>query len=250
MKVLVAVKRVVDHNIKVHAKADGSGIDINHLKMSMNPFDEVAVEEALRQKESGKVQEVISVSCGVKLCEETLRTSMAMGADRALHVVTDMLLQPLSVAKLLAAVVKREQPQLVLLGKQAIDDDANQVGQMLAALLGWGQATFASKVDLNSHEVVVQREIDGGHEILKLPLPCVVTVDLRLNEPRYIKLPNIITAKKKPLDTLTPELLGIDLAPHFHVHKIEETAPYKQCIIVDNVKALVSILKTKTKVLS
>ena len=249
MKVLVAVKRVVDHNIKVHAKIDGSGVDINHLKMSMNPFDEVAVEEALRQKEAGKVQEVVSVSCGVKLCEEILRTSMAMGADRALHVATDRPLQPLSVAKLLAAVVKREQPQLVLLGKQAIDDDANQVGQMLSALLGWGQATFASKVDLNHHEVVVQREIDGGHEILKLPLPCVVTTDLRLNEPRYIKLPNIIAAKKKPLDTLTPESLGVDLAPHFHVRKVEEPVQNKQCIIVNNVTALVAILKTKTKVL-
>ncbi|MFM2263644.1 MAG: hypothetical protein RI959_2320, partial [Pseudomonadota bacterium] len=204
MKILVPVKRVVDYNVKVRVKADGSGVDIANVKMSMNPFDEIAVEEAVRLKEKGAAAEVIAVSCGVAQCQETLRTAMAIGADRAIHVETDIELQPLAVAKLLAALVAKEQPGLVILGKQAIDDDANQTGQMLAALCDLPQATFASKVEVSGASVQVTREIDGGLETLSLNLPAIVTTDLRLNEPRYVTLPNIMKAKKKPLENLKP----------------------------------------------
>lgn len=249
MKVLVAVKRVVDHNIQVRVKPDGKGVDTAHVKMSMNPFDEVAIEEAVRQKEKGKISTVISVSCGVKSCEETLRTSMAMGADRALHVETDIVLQPLAVAKLLAAVAKHESPQLILLGKQAIDDDANQVGQMLAAFLGWGQATFVSNIELTDDEVTVQREIDGGTETLKLVLPCVITTDLRLNDPRYVKLPDIMNAKKKPLEKLSPLSLGVDVTPRLQQLKVEDPPLRKAGQLIDSAVELVTLLKQNTKVL-
>ncbi|MFZ8940079.1 MAG: electron transfer flavoprotein subunit beta/FixA family protein, partial [Burkholderiaceae bacterium] len=213
MKVLVAVKRVVDYNVKVRVKTDGSGVDIANVKMSMNPFDEIAVEEAVRLKEKGIATEVIAVSCGVQACQETLRTAMAIGADRAVLVQTDTELQPLAVAKLLQAVVQREQVELVIMGKQAIDDDSNQTGQMLAALCDWPQATFAGAVSVADGEVEVKREVDTGEEVVALKLPAVVTTDLRLNEPRYVTLPNIMKAKKKTLDTLTPEALGVDVQP-------------------------------------
>ncbi|MGA0712846.1 MAG: electron transfer flavoprotein subunit beta/FixA family protein, partial [Burkholderiaceae bacterium] len=213
MKVLVAVKRVVDYNVKVRVKTDGSGVDIANVKMSMNPFDEIAVEEAVRLKEKGVATEVIAVSCGVQACQETLRTAMAIGADRAVLVQTDTELQPLAVAKLLQAVVQREQVELVIMGKQAIDDDSNQTGQMLAALCDWPQATFAGAVSVADGEVEVKREVDTGEEVVALKLPAVVTTDLRLNEPRYVTLPNIMKAKKKTLDTLTPEALGVDVQP-------------------------------------
>jgi electron transfer flavoprotein beta subunit len=249
MKVLVAVKRVVDFNVKVRAKADGSDVDIANVKMSMNPFDEIAVEEAVRLKEAGKVSEIVVVSMGVKACEETLRTALAMGADRALHVETDAPLEPLAVAKLLKAVAQKEAPQLLILGKQAIDDDANQVGQMAAALLGWGQGTFASKVELSSETVQVTREVDGGLETVTLNLPALVTTDLRLNEPRYVKLPNIMAAKKKPLDKLTPAELGVDIAPRLTVLKVAEPAKRQGGIKVANAAELVAKLKTEAKVL-
>ena len=249
MKVLVAVKRVVDYNVKVRVKADGSGVDIANVKMSMNPFDEIAVEEAVRLKEAGKVSEVVAVSLGVKQCEETLRTALAMGADRAIHVETDAELQPLAVAKLLKAVAEKEQPQLMILGKQAIDDDANQTGQMVAALLGWGQGTFASKVDLAAETVDVTREVDGGLETVKLRLPAVVTTDLRLNEPRYVKLPNIMAAKKKPLDKLTVDELGVDVTPRLKTLKVAEPAKRSAGIKVANAAELVAKLKNEAKVL-
>ncbi|BAK78254.1 electron transfer flavoprotein, beta subunit [Pseudogulbenkiania sp. NH8B] len=249
MKVLVAVKRVVDYNVKVRVKADGSDVDIANVKMSMNPFDEIAVEEAVRLKEAGKVSEVVAVSLGVKQCEETLRTALAMGADRAIHVETDTELQPLAVAKLLKAVAEKEQPQLMILGKQAIDDDANQTGQMVAALLGWGQGTFASKVDLAAETVDVTREVDGGLETVKLRLPAVVTTDLRLNEPRYVKLPNIMAAKKKPLDKLTVEALGVDVTPRLKTLKVAEPAKRSAGIKVANAAELVAKLKNEAKVL-
>ncbi|EEG09662.1 electron transfer flavoprotein subunit beta/FixA family protein [Pseudogulbenkiania ferrooxidans] len=249
MKVLVAVKRVVDYNVKVRVKADGTGVDIANVKMSMNPFDEIAVEEAVRLKEAGKVSEVVAVSLGVKQCEETLRTALAMGADRAIHVETDAELQPLAVAKLLKAVAEKEQPQLMILGKQAIDDDANQTGQMVAALLGWGQGTFASKVDLAAETVDVTREVDGGLETVKLRLPAVVTTDLRLNEPRYVKLPNIMAAKKKPLDKLTVEALGVDVTPRLKTLKVAEPAKRSAGIKVANAAELVAKLKNEAKVL-
>src|SRR6266568_4249316 len=211
MKVLVPVKRVVDFNVKVRVKADGSGVETANVKMSMNPFDEIAVEEALRLKEAGTATEVVAVSCGVQACQETLRTALALGADRAILVETDVELQPLAVAKLLRAIAQKENPQLVILGKQAIDDDSNQVGQMLAALLGWPQATFASKVEIADGAATVTREIDGGLETLRMKLPAVITTDLRLNEPRYATLPNIMKAKKKPLETLNPDTLGVDV---------------------------------------
>ena len=219
MKALVAVKRVVDYNVKVRVKADGSDVDIGNVKMSMNPFDEIAVEEAVRLKEAGKISEIVAVSLGEKKCEDTLRTALAMGADRAVHVETDAVLEPLTVAKLLKAVAEKEQPQLLLLGKQAIDDDANQTAQMLAALLNAPQAMFASKVALAGDEVVVQREIDGGIEEVALKLPAVISTDLRLNEPRFVKLPNIMAAKKKPLEKLTPADLGVDTALRIEVLK-------------------------------
>jgi electron transfer flavoprotein beta subunit len=249
MKALVAVKRVADYNVKVRVKADGSGVDIANVKMSMNPFDEIAVEEAVRLKEAGKISEIVAVSLGVKQCEETLRTALAMGADRAILVETEVELQPLAVAKLLKSVVDREQPQLVILGKQAIDDDANQTGQMLSALLGWGQGTFASKVLVGSESVTVTREIDGGMETLELRLPAIVTTDLRLNEPRYVKLPNIMAAKKKPLDKLTPAELGVDPAPRLKTLKVAEPGSRAAGVKVANAAELVAKLKNEAKVL-
>jgi electron transfer flavoprotein beta subunit len=249
MKVLVAVKRVVDYNVKVRAKADGSGVDLANVKMSMNPFDEIAVEEAVRLKEAGKVSEIVVVSLGVKQCEETLRTALAMGADRAVLVETDAELQPLAVAKLLKAVALREVPGLVILGKQAIDDDANQTGQMLSALLSWGQGTFASKVDLGAETVKVTREVDGGLETVELQLPAIVTADLRLNEPRYVKLPNIMAAKKKPLDKLTPQELDVDVTPRLKTLKVSEPGRRSAGIKVANAAELVAKLKNEAKVL-
>ena len=248
MKVLVPVKRVVDYNVKVRVKSDGSGVDIANVKMSMNPFDEIAVEEAVRLKEKGVVTEVVAVSCGVAQCQETLRTAMAIGADRAILVETDAELQPLAVAKLLNALVQREQPGLVILGKQAIDDDANQTGQMLAALAKWPQATFASKVELADGAATVTREVDGGLETLRLALPAVVTTDLRLNEPRYVTLPNIMKAKKKPLDTLTPDALGVDVTPRLKTLKVSEPPKRSAGVKVADVAALVDKLKNEAKV--
>jgi electron transfer flavoprotein beta subunit len=249
MKALVAVKRVVDYNVKVRVKSDGSGVDIANVKMSMNPFDEIAVEEAVRLKEKGVVSEVIAVSCGVAQCQETLRTAMAIGADRAILVESADELQPLAVAKLLAALVAKEQPGLVILGKQAIDDDANQVGQMLAALADLPQATFASKVEIADGQASVTREIDGGLETLALSLPAVVTTDLRLNEPRYVTLPNIMKAKKKPLDTVTPAALGVDVASRLKTLKVAEPAGRKAGIKVPDVATLVDKLKNEAKVI-
>lgn len=249
MKVLVAVKRVVDYNVKVRVKADGSDVDIANVKMSMNPFDEIAVEEAVRLKEAGKVSEIVVVSLGVAQCQETLRTALAMGADRAILVETNAQLQPLAVAKLLRAVVDKEQPQLIILGKQAIDDDANQTGQMLAALARLPQGTFASKVDLSAETVAVTREIDGGLETVNLKLPAVVTTDLRLNEPRYVKLPNIMAAKKKPLDTLTPEALGVDVTPRLATLKVSDPPARQAGKKVGSVAELVEKLRNEAKVL-
>ncbi|MCK6437589.1 electron transfer flavoprotein subunit beta/FixA family protein [Rivihabitans pingtungensis] len=249
MKVLVAVKRVVDYNVKVRVKADGSDVDVANVKMSMNPFDEIAVEEAVRLKEAGKATEIVAVSMGVKQCEETLRTALAMGADRAIHVETDAELQPLAVAKLLKQVVAKEAPQLVILGKQAIDDDANQTGQMTAALLGWAQGTFASKVELGDGSVNVTREVDGGLETVKLSLPAVLTTDLRLNEPRYVKLPNIMAAKKKPLDKTSPADLGVDVTPRLKTLKVAEPAKRSAGVKVANAAELVAKLKNEAKVL-
>jgi len=249
MKILVAVKRVVDFNVKDRVKGDGSGVDLANVKMSMNPFDEIAVEEAVRLKESGAAVEVVAASCGVLQCQETLRTAMAIGADRAILVETDAELQPLAVAKLLKALVEREQPQLVILGKQAIDDDCNQTGQMLAALLEWPQATFASKVELAEGAASVTREVDGGLETLRLQLPAVVTTDLRLNEPRYVTLPNIMKAKKKPLETVKPEALGVDVAPRIKTLKVVEPAKRGAGVMVPDVAALVAKLKNEAKVI-
>ena len=249
MKVLVPVKRVVDYNVKVRVKSDGTGVDIANVKMSMNPFDEIAVEEATRLKEKGVVTEVIAVSCGVAQCQETLRTAMAIGADRAILVETTEELQPLAVAKLLKALVEKEQPQLVILGKQAIDDDCNQTGQMLAALLGWPQATFASKVDVADGKAVVMREVDGGMETLSLSLPAIVTTDLRLNEPRYVTLPNIMKAKKKQLDRFLPEDLGVDVKPRLKTLKVSEPPKRSAGIKVPDVAALVDKLKNEAKVI-
>jgi len=251
MKVLVAVKRVVDYNVKVRVKSDGSGVDIANVKMSMNPFDEIAVEEAVRLKEKGVVTEVIAVSCGVTQCQETLRTAMAIGADRAILVETpaDLELQPLAVAKLLKALVDKEQPGLVILGKQAIDDDCNQTGQMLAALADLPQATFASKVELTADSITVTREVDGGLETLKLSLPAVVTTDLRLNEPRYVTLPNIMKAKKKTLEVFKPEALGVDVAPRIKTLKVSEPPKRSAGIKVPDVASLVDKLKNQAKVI-
>ncbi|MEO6984100.1 MAG: electron transfer flavoprotein subunit beta/FixA family protein [Paralcaligenes sp.] len=249
MKVLVPVKRVVDFNVKVRVKSDQSGVDIANVKMSMNPFDEIALEEAIRLKEKGLATEVIAVSCGVAQCQETLRTAMAIGADRAVLVQTDVALQPLAVAKLLRALVDKEQPRLVILGKQAIDDDANQTGQMLAALLNWPQATFASKVELAGDTVAVTREVDGGLETLSLKLPAIVTTDLRLNEPRYVTLPNIMKAKKKTLDTITPEALGVDVTPRLKTLKVSEPPARSAGITVPDVATLVEKLKNEAKVI-
>jgi electron transfer flavoprotein beta subunit len=247
MKVLVAVKRVVDANVKVRVKADGTGVDLASVKMSINPFDEIAVEEAVRLKEKGVASEVIAVSCGVQACQETLRTAMAIGADRGILVETDAELQPLAVAKLLKALVEREEPQLVILGKQAIDDDCNQTGQMLAALLHMPQATFASKLEIAGQCVDVTREIDGGLETVRVALPAIVTTDLRLNEPRYATLPNIMKAKKKPLDTVTPAALGVDVAPRLTTLKTAEPAARQAGIKVPDVATLVAKLKNEAK---
>jgi electron transfer flavoprotein beta subunit len=249
MKVLVPVKRVVDYNVKVRVKSDGSGVDIANVKMSMNPFDEIAVEEAVRLKEKGVVTEVIAVSCGVTQCQETLRTAMAIGADRAILVETDGELQPLAVAKLLKALADKEQPQMVILGKQAIDGDNNQTGQMFAALAGWGQGTFASKVVVDGGQVLVTREVDGGLETLSLSLPAVVTTDLRLNEPRYVTLPNIMKAKKKPLEVLKPADLGVDVTPRIKTLKVSEPPKRGAGIKVPDVATLVDKLKNEAKVI-
>jgi electron transfer flavoprotein beta subunit len=249
MKVLVPVKRVVDYNVKVRVKSDGSGVDIANVKMSMNPFDEIALEEAMRLKEAGKVTEVVAVSVGVTQCQETLRTGMAIGADRGILVETPVETEPLAVAKVLKALADKEQPQLIILGKQAIDDDSNQTGQMLAALLGWPQATFASKVVLEEGKVTVTREVDGGLETLSLTLPAIVTTDLRLNEPRYVTLPNIMKAKKKPLEVVKPEDLGVDVTPRLKTLKVVEPAKRSAGIKVPDVATLVAKLRTEAKVI-
>ena len=250
MKILVAVKRVVDYNVKVRIKADGSGVEMANVKMSMNPFDEIAVEEAVRLKEAGLATEVVVFSAGVAQCQETLRTAMAIGADRALLIETDVELQPLAVAKLIAAIVAREQPQLVILGKQAIDDDANQTGQMLAALLDWPQAAFASKLDIADGGATVKREVDGGLETRKVNLPAVVTADLRLNEPRYATLPNIMKAKKKPMDTTNPATLGVDITPRLTTLKVVEPPRRKGGGKVADVQELVAKLRNEAKVIN
>ena len=249
MKVLVPVKRVVDYNVKVRVKSDGTGVDTANVKMSMNPFDEIALEEAMRLKEAGKVTEVVAISCGVTQCQETLRTAMAIGADRGILVETTTELEPLAVAKLVKALAEKEQPQLIILGKQAIDDDSNQTGQMLAALTGLPQATFASKVEVADGAVSVTREVDGGLETLKLKLPAVITTDLRLNEPRYVTLPNIMKAKKKQLDTVKPEELGVDVAPRLKTLKVAEPAKRGAGVKVPDVATLVSKLKNEAKVI-
>ncbi len=249
MKVLVPVKRVVDYNVKVRVKSDGTGVDIANVKMSMNPFDEIAVEEAMRLKEAGKATEVIAVSCGVTQCQETLRTAMAIGADRGILVETDAELQPLAVAKLLKALADKEQPQLIILGKQAIDDDCNQTGQMLAALLDWPQATFASKVVVDGGKVSVTREVDGGLETVSLTLPAIVTTDLRLNEPRYVTLPNIMKAKKKTMDVVKPADLGVDVAPRLKTLKVVEPPKRTAGIKVPDAATLVAKLRTEAKVI-
>jgi electron transfer flavoprotein beta subunit len=250
MKLLVAVKRVIDFNVKVRVKSDGTGVETANVKMSMNPFDEIAVEEAVRLKEKGIATEIIAVSCGPTAAQETLRTALALGADRAILVETTEELQPLAVAKLLRAIVEKEQPKLVILGKQAIDDDSNQTGQMLAALLDWPQATFASKLDLAGDAATVKREIDGGLETVALPLPAVVTTDLRLNEPRYATLPNIMKAKKKPLENVTPAVLGVDVTPRLKTLKVVEPPKRKGGGRVADVKELVTKLRNEAKVLS
>jgi electron transfer flavoprotein beta subunit len=249
MKILVSIKRVVDYNVKVRVKSDGSGVDIANVKMSMNPFDEIAVEEAVRLKEAGKATEIIAVSCGVAQCQETLRTALAIGADRAILVETDAELQPLAVAKILKALVDREKPQLVLLGKQAIDDDANQTAQMLAALAGLPQATFASKMTVDGAAAQITREVDGGLETISVKLPAVVSVDLRMNEPRYVTLPNIMKAKKKPLENVKPADLGVDPAPRIKTLKVAEPPSRKAGIKVPDVAALVAKLKSEAKVI-
>ncbi|MFM9887897.1 MAG: electron transfer flavoprotein subunit beta/FixA family protein [Burkholderiales bacterium] len=249
MKVLIPIKRVVDYNVKVRVKADGTGVETANVKMSMNPFDEIAVEEAVRLKEAGVATEIIAVSCGITACQETLRTALAIGVDRAILVETDVELQPLAVAKLLKAVVARENPTIVILGKQAIDDDCNQTGQMLAALLGWSQATFASKVKVNGDRADVTREVDGGLETISVKLPVVVTTDLRLNEPRYVTLPNIMKAKKKQLDVYKPDALGVDVTPRLKTLRVDEPPKRKAGVKVPDVKALVAKLRNEAKVI-
>jgi electron transfer flavoprotein beta subunit len=249
MKALVSVKRVVDYNVKVRVKSDGSGVETANVKMSMNPFDEIAVEEAMRLKETGVVQEVVAVSCGVAACQETLRTALAIGADRAILVESAEELQPLAVAKLLKAVCDKEKPEIVIMGKQAIDDDSNQTGQMLAALMGWPQATFASKVTIADGKAEVTREVDGGLETISIKLPAVITTDLRLNEPRYVTLPNIMKAKKKPLENLKPEALGVDVAPRLATLKVTDPPKRKAGIKVPDAAALVDKLRNEAKVI-
>ncbi len=250
MKIIVPVKRVVDYNVKVRVKADGSGVETQGVKMSMNPFDEIGIEEAVRLKERGIATEVIAVSLGIAACAETIRTALAMGADRGILVETDVDLQPLAVAKLLRALVMREQPRLVILGKQAIDDDMNATGQMLAALLGWPQGTFASKLTVDGDTLMVTREVDGGLETLALDLPAIVTTDLRLNEPRYASLPNIMKARKKPIETLKPADLGVDPAPRLTVLRVVEPARRQAGARVASVAELVAKLRTEAKVIS
>jgi len=249
MKVLVAVKRVIDANVKVRVKADGTGVETANVKMAMNPFCEIAVEEAIRLKEAGKATEIVAVSCGPQSSQETIRTALAMGADRGIHVLTDVELQPLAVAKLLKAVIAKEQPGLVILGKQAIDDDCNQTGQMLAGLLGWPQATFASKLAVEDGGFTVTREVDAGLEVVKLKAPALITTDLRLNEPRYASLPNIMRAKKKPIEALTPEALGVDVAPRVKTLKVVEPAKRKSGVKVKSVSELVDKLRNEAKVI-
>lgn len=249
MKILVPVKRVIDYNVKVRVKSDQSGVELANVKMSMNPFDEIAVEEAIRLKEAGNAEEIIAISIGPDKAQETLRTALAMGADRAILVKTDDEVEPLAVAKILKAVVEEEKPQIVLLGKQAIDDDCNQTGQMLAALLGWGQGTFASEVKIDGTSVNVTREIDGGLETLKLTLPAVITSDLRLNEPRYASLPNIMKAKRKPLDEKTPGDYGVDTSTRLKTLKVEEPAGRSAGVIVESVSELVSKLRDEAGVI-
>ena len=249
MKILVPVKRVVDYNVKVRVKADQSGVELANIKMSMNPFDEISVEEAIRLKEAGVATEIIAVSIGVTQCQETLRTALAMGADRAILIETSADIQPLAVAKLLKAICEKETPQLVILGKQAIDDDSNQTGQMLAALMNWPQATFASKVTVNAGVAEVMREIDGGMETIEIKLPAIITTDLRLNTPRYATLPNIMKAKKKPMDVMTPELLGVDVTPRLKTLKVVEPPKRKGGVMVADVAALVDKLKNEAKVI-
>jgi len=249
MKILVSVKRVLDYNVKVRVSPDGLGVDLANVKMSMNPFDEIAVEEAVRLKEAGVATDVVAVSCGTSKCQETLRTALAIGADRAILIESDVELQPLAVAKLLKALVEKEQPQIVFCGKQAIDDDANQTGQMLAALMGWPQATFASKVVVKDNTATVTREVDGGLETLELRLPAVITTDLRLNEPRYVTLPNIMKAKKKPLETIAPETLGVDVTPRLETLAVAEPSKRTAGIRVADVKQLIDKLKNEAKVI-
>ncbi len=249
MKVLVCVKRVVDFNVKVRVKADGTGVETANVKMSMNPFDEIAVEEAVRLKEAGVVTEIVAVSCGVAACQETLRTALAIGADRAVLVETDAELQPLAVAKLLKSIASKENAKLVIMGKQAIDDDSNQTGQMLAGLLGWAQATFASKIRIANEKAEVTREVDGGLDTISIKLPAVITTDLRLNEPRYVTLPNIMKAKKKTLENLKPEALGVDVAPRLKTLKVVEPSKRKAGVKVPDAKALVDKLRNEAKVI-
>jgi len=249
MKVLVAVKRVIDYNVKIRVKADKTGVETANVKMSMNPFDEIGVEEAVRLKEKNVATEVVAVSLGPQACQETIRTALAMGADRGIHVLSDQELQPLAVAKLLKAVIEKEKPELVILGKQAIDDDCNQTGQMLAALLGWSQGTFASKLALADGKATVTREVDGGLETVELKLPSIVTTDLRLNEPRYASLPNIMKAKKKPIEQLTPDALGVDVAPRLATLKVEEPAKRQGGKKVATIAELVDKLHNEARVI-
>jgi electron transfer flavoprotein beta subunit len=249
MKVLVAVKRVIDPNVKVRVKADETGVETANVKMAMNPFDEIGVEEAIRMREAGTAEEIIAVSIGAKQVQETIRTALAMGADRGIHVSTDEDVQPLAAAKLLKAVIEKEQPQVVILGKQAVDDDAGQTGQMLAGLMGWSQATFASKIVLGSDDAEITREVDGGLETIKVSLPVVVTTDLRLNEPRYASLPNIMKAKKKPIEETTPADLGVDAAPRLKLIKVVEPPKRKAGVKVESVAELVDKLRNEAKVI-
>ncbi len=249
MKVLVAVKRVIDYNVKVRVKSDGSGVELANVKMSMNPFDEIGVEEAMRMKEAGVASEIVAISLGAQQCQETIRTALAMGADRGVHVLTDDPLEPLAVAKLIAAVVEKENPDIVILGKQAIDDDANQTGQMLAALLGWPQATFASEVTAENGGLTVTREVDAGLETIKTSLPAIVTTDLRLNEPRYASLPNIMKAKKKPIDRMAPADLGVDTAPRLETLSVVEPEKRAGGVKVESVAELVGKLQNEAKVI-
>ncbi len=249
MKVLVAVKRVIDFNVKIRVKSDGTGVETANVKMSMNPFDEIAVEEGVRLREAGTADELIAVSIGPAQCQETIRTALAMGADRGIHIEAEAGIEPLAVAKLLKAIAAKENPDLIILGKQAIDDDCNQTGQMLAALLGWGQGTFASNIQLGEGRTEVTREVDGGLETVNLTLPAVVTTDLRLNEPRYASLPNIMRAKKKTIDMLTPDELGVDVTPRLDILKVEEPEAREAGVIVADAAELVAKLKTEAKVI-